>query len=75
MRTGRPHFWAKNAHWEYDWWELTLDIERKMRVGSLEKCLKVGKLTKIYSKLTKVGAQCLKKCAQSWKKWGKVGRF
>jgi hypothetical protein len=34
-------FWAENAHWEYDWWELTLDIERKMRVGSLEKCLKV----------------------------------
>jgi hypothetical protein len=49
-------FWAENAHWEYDWWELTLDIERKMGVGGLGKCLKVGKLTKICAKLTKSGS-------------------
>jgi len=34
---------------------VTLDIERKMRARLLEKCLKVGKFTKVYVKLTKSG--------------------
>ena len=47
----------------------------KMGVGGLEKCLKVGKLTKIWAKLTKTGGAALAEVGEMRKKMEKFGRF
>jgi len=54
MRGKNRCFWAENA---LDTRCYILDariFERKTQVGSLEKCFKVGKFTKICVKLTKI---------------------
>jgi mevalonate kinase len=52
---------------------VTLDIGRKMRVGCLEKCSKVGKFTKIYMKLTKSGGIALAEVGEMCKTLEKLG--
>jgi hypothetical protein len=58
-------FWVKDVRVEVGFWAKNalatrcqiLDariFERKTKVAGLEKCLKVGKITKIYMKLTKI---------------------
>jgi hypothetical protein len=48
-------FWAENDGGEIRAVGGTLYFGLIIRVGSLEKCLEVGKITKIYMKLTKSG--------------------
>ena len=49
-----------------------LSFELKTGVRSLEKCLKVGKLTKIYVKLTKSGGVALAEVGEMCKKLEKL---
>jgi hypothetical protein len=50
-----------------------LSFELKTGVGSLEKCFKAGKVTKIYVKLTKSGGIALAEVGEMCKKLEKLG--
>jgi len=66
-------FWRKNAGENLEAGGATLVFRVKMGVGVLEKCLKVGKLTKIYMKLTKSGGIALAEVGEMRKKLEKLG--
>ena len=51
---------------------VTLDIQRKMQARCLEKCFKVGKLTKIWAKLTKTEGAALAEVGEMCKKLEKL---
>ena len=66
-------FWAKNALDTRCWILDARIFERKTGVSSLERCLKVGKFTKVYVKLTKSGGIALAEVGEMRKKLEKLG--